>query len=136
MANVWGSFLNSPIVSLEIDKFFDTIYGDVPIFCFSYICYLPTCFACRGIKLFVSSKHTYEIENQAVVKITHSLTLWWWKAVRWVGGSLSYRWTVQNIEKENQKKKLLPMFCSHLLWNILYVHSRICYCLTYLFANG
>ena len=39
-----------PANGASLGSFFDTIYG---IFSFSYICYLPTRFARRGIKFFI-----------------------------------------------------------------------------------
>ena len=44
----WGQ--NSSQTDRQTDKFFDTINGDMQTFPFSYIFYLPTRFACRGIK--------------------------------------------------------------------------------------
>ena len=48
----------------QIDKFFYTIYRGMWIFSFSWICYLPTCFARRGIT---------EVKNWNALEISLSL---------------------------------------------------------------
>ena len=46
---IWVEFGNRQ-TNRQKNKFFDTIYGGMWIFLFSYICYLPTHFAHRVIK--------------------------------------------------------------------------------------